>query len=372
MNERGREERPDLEVFAKRTRGAFLGLVAADREWHSRPGPPGYPVELALVAANAVLFGITRGEYRGIAGDWVGYAHLAFRHLHAKQGGSVQLRRGDDKLYEVSWVANEAAMRGGVHEELETASAVSELGANPESLRADNDSERPESLLQALPAGIVEPLIWMGAERQGARLAALTRPGGASRVAAAYLAGVAARLAAGEAAERPGSVKAAGMAAAQAFPDGFSDEEPTADRKVGGEETACAQRLRQHLMKGRRIPSRNGALETVAIAVRTLREEASDWHDAMKLARRWQTNPLVAACLVGALEGLRRGEDFVAGVVDEDDPIGRIARILGTDFAEGWRVCNPYGQMDTPEERRWFEMYVNANHQEINPVSKLR
>ena len=29
--------------------------------------------------------------------------------------------------------------------------------------------------------------------------------------------------------------------------------------------------------------------------------------------------------------------------------------------AEGWRVCNPYGAMFTPEERRCFELYVNAN-----------
>lgn len=42
MSAQKRLERPDSGAFAERARGAFLGLVAADREWHPRPGPPGY------------------------------------------------------------------------------------------------------------------------------------------------------------------------------------------------------------------------------------------------------------------------------------------------------------------------------------------
>lgn len=357
MSGRKMLERPDMDTFAKRARGAFLGLLAADREWHPRPGPPGYPVELALVAANAILYGITRGEYRGIMGDWDGYTWMAFRHLHAAQGGARAQRREDEKLLEVSWVANEAAMRGGVHEELETVGAVMELAAMEGAGRSNNASERPESLLQALPAGIIGPVVGWEAGQSGAQVAALTRPGAAARVAAAYLGEVAGRLAAGMCAEVPGAIRAAGRAATMAVPGWLGAPET----EEGREEMESARRLRQYLTKGRRIPSGNGALETVAFAVRTLREEVADWQDAMRLARRWQVNPLAAAWLVGALEGLRRGEAFVVGAVAEDDPAGRIAKILGTDFAEGWRVCHSFGPADTPEERRWFEMYVMAN-----------
>ena len=363
MSSRERSECPDRGTVEGRARGAFLGLVAADREWHPRPGPPGYPVELALVAANAILYGITRGEYRGIMGEWDGYTWMAFRHLYSVQGGTVPTRREEDELLEVSWVANETSMRGGVHEELETLGAVSELATAMHEQRAENTSARPESLLQALPAGIIAPVVGWEAGRTGAQVAALTRPGAAARVAAAYLAEIAGRLTAGKCAETPGDAKAACRAATRAVPGWLGPP----DTEEGREEMECAKRFRQYLAKGMRIPSRNGALETVAFAVRTLREEASDWHDAMKLARRWQANPLVAAWLVGALEGLRRGEDFVAKSVDEADPIGLIAWILGTDFAEGWRVCHLYGPMDTPEERRWFDMYVNASGTPADP-----
>ena len=357
MSAQKRPEQLDLGAFADRARGAFLGLVAADREWHPRPGPPGYPVELALVAANAILYGITRGQYRGIMGDWDGYTWMALRQLHSAQGGTMPARRNGDKLPEVSWVANEPAMRGGVHGELETVGAVAELAAAERAQRADNASERPESLPLAFPAGVIAPIVGWEAGRSGAQVAALTRPGAAARGAAAHLAEIAGRLAAGKRAEAPGDAKAAGRAATRAIPGWLED--PGVEE--GREEMECARRLRQYLTKGKRIPSRNGALETVAFAVRTLRKEASDWRDAMRLARRWQPNSLAASWLVGTLEGLRRGGSFLAGAVEEDDPVARIARVLGTDFAGGWRVCNPYGDTADPAEHRWFDMYVNAN-----------
>lgn len=260
-------------------------------------------------------------------------------------------------LPEVSWVANEPAMRGGVHGELETVGAVAELAATEREQRADNASDRPESLPLALPAGVIAPIVGWEAGRSGAQVVALTRPSAAARVAAAYLAEVAGRLAAGKRAEEPEDAKAAGRAATKAIPGWLGD--PGVEE--GRDEMECSRRLRQYLTKGKRIPSRNGALETVAFSVRTLREEASDWRNAMKLARRWQPNPLAASWLVGALEGLRRGEAFLAGAVEEDDPVAHIARILGTDFAEGWRVCNPYGDAANPAELRWIELYVNAN-----------